>query len=35
MKEPAAKIKAAQGPEITTMQGRLKEWGKPAFSGTF
>ncbi|MEO3867597.1 DUF305 domain-containing protein [Nonomuraea sp. B12E4] len=26
----AAKIKAAQDPEIQTMKGRLAEWGKPA-----
>jgi uncharacterized protein (DUF305 family) len=29
IKELAAKIKAAQDPEIQTMQGWLTEWGKP------
>ncbi|MEU8142197.1 DUF305 domain-containing protein [Nonomuraea sp. NPDC052129] len=33
VKELAAKIKAAQDPEIQTMQGWLKTWGKPAPSG--
>lgn len=33
VKELAAKIKAAQDPEIQTMQGWLKDWGKPAPSG--
>ncbi|MFI6924347.1 DUF305 domain-containing protein [Nonomuraea spiralis] len=30
IKELAAKIKAAQDPEIQTMKGWLAEWGKPA-----
>lgn len=29
----AQQIKAAQGPEITTMQGWLQAWGKPADGG--
>jgi uncharacterized protein (DUF305 family) len=29
VKSLAAQIKAAQGPEITTMSGWLKSWGKP------
>ncbi|HUR09009.1 MAG TPA: DUF305 domain-containing protein [Nonomuraea sp.] len=33
VKELAAKIKAAQDPEIQTMKGWLTEWGKPAPSG--
>ncbi|GAA3236007.1 DUF305 domain-containing protein [Nonomuraea helvata] len=33
IKELAAKIKAAQDPEIQTMKGWLAEWGKPAESG--
>ncbi|MEU8108229.1 DUF305 domain-containing protein [Nonomuraea muscovyensis] len=32
--ELAAKIKAAQDPEIRTMQGWLKEWGKPVPADT-
>jgi uncharacterized protein (DUF305 family) len=30
VKRLAAQIKAAQGPEITTMTGWLSAWGKPA-----
>ena len=30
----AQQVKAAQGPEITTMQGWLKAWGKSADGGT-
>ena len=33
IKELAAKIKAAQDPEIQTMKGWLAEWGKPMPSG--
>ncbi|MEU5861980.1 MULTISPECIES: DUF305 domain-containing protein [unclassified Nonomuraea] len=33
IKELAAKIKAAQDPEIQTMKGWLAEWGKPVPSG--
>ncbi|WP_431922392.1 DUF305 domain-containing protein [Nonomuraea jabiensis] len=33
VKELAAKIKAAQDPEIQTMKGWLTEWGKPAPEG--
>ncbi|MER7366191.1 DUF305 domain-containing protein [Nonomuraea wenchangensis] len=33
IKELAAKIKAAQDPEIQTMKGWLTEWGKPAPEG--
>ncbi|MEV1175948.1 DUF305 domain-containing protein [Nonomuraea sp. NPDC049784] len=33
IKELAAKIKAAQDPEIQTMKGWLSEWGKPAEAG--
>ncbi|WP_101790662.1 DUF305 domain-containing protein [Nonomuraea indica] len=33
VKELAAKIKAAQDPEIKTMRGWLKEWGKPVPTG--
>jgi uncharacterized protein (DUF305 family) len=33
IKDLAAKIKAAQDPEIQTMQGWLQAWGKPAPSG--
>ncbi|MEV6867406.1 DUF305 domain-containing protein [Streptosporangium subroseum] len=33
IKDLAAKIKAAQDPEIETMQGWLTAWGKPAPSG--
>jgi len=32
VKDLATRIKAAQGPEIQTMQGWLKAWGKPAAS---
>ncbi|WP_113700716.1 DUF305 domain-containing protein [Nonomuraea lactucae] len=34
VKELAAKIKAAQDPEIKIMQGWLEEWGKPVPTGT-
>ncbi|WP_101790292.1 DUF305 domain-containing protein [Nonomuraea indica] len=34
VKELAAKIKAAQDPEIATMRGWLEEWGRPAPTGT-
>jgi uncharacterized protein (DUF305 family) len=33
VKELAAKIKAAQDPEIQTMRGWLAEWGKPLPTG--
>lgn len=33
IKDLAAKIKAAQDPEIQTMQGWLQEWGKPLPTG--
>ncbi|MEV4111562.1 DUF305 domain-containing protein [Nonomuraea sp. NPDC049695] len=33
IKKLAAKIKAAQDPEIQTMKGWLAEWGKPAEAG--
>ncbi|MFI6496791.1 DUF305 domain-containing protein [Nonomuraea typhae] len=33
IKELAAKIKGAQDPEIQTMEGWLKEWGKPMPTG--
>ena len=33
LKSLAADIKAAQGPEITTMNGWLREWGAPATAG--
>lgn len=33
VKDLAAKIKAAQDPEIQAMQGWLKSWGKPAPTG--
>ncbi|MFG3441589.1 DUF305 domain-containing protein [Nonomuraea sp. NPDC047897] len=34
VKELAAKIKAAQDPEIKTMRGWLQEWGEPVPTGT-
>ncbi|MEO7981452.1 MAG: DUF305 domain-containing protein [Sporichthyaceae bacterium] len=34
VKELAAKIEAAQGPEIATMSGWLKDWGKDGKSGS-
>ncbi|GAB3669133.1 DUF305 domain-containing protein [Nocardioides korecus] len=34
VKKLAEKIEAAQGPEISTMQGWLKDWGKSKASGS-